>query len=314
MKTERRHELQTNELADSLGRFIEQSKPHWPSIAGGIILVIVVIVGMSYYSNRQKQVEAEGWEQYEIFTSPAYERQLTEIREEKLQKQYNDENRQITTAEREEIRELINSDIAALAEAYKGYTVATFAHLNLGDDALRRGIDLLFTDPATATVHLDTAIEHFESARSETKDPMLLRMAELGLAEAYETRNQRSQKDQNADDLKEAQRLYEKLAADDSLFKSIAEQRLAEIKNDGQFYTWFDEVLQSRKRSFTEPDERPPFELPGSGSSFDLPGGGSSLSDFGTNSSDSGSSTDSSTDGTDNGTPDSSTPSSGTPE
>jgi len=47
MKSQRKHELQTNELADALGRFIERAKPHLQTIAlaaAALIVVVVVLV------------------------------------------------------------------------------------------------------------------------------------------------------------------------------------------------------------------------------------------------------------------------------
>ncbi|MBE3069351.1 MAG: hypothetical protein IMZ66_03855 [Planctomycetes bacterium] len=47
MKSQRKHELQTNELADALGRFIKRVKPHLQTIAlaaAALIVVVVVLV------------------------------------------------------------------------------------------------------------------------------------------------------------------------------------------------------------------------------------------------------------------------------
>ncbi|MBL7139763.1 MAG: hypothetical protein ISS74_02540 [Planctomycetes bacterium] len=44
MKSQRRHELQTNELADALGRLIERARPHSNAIAIGAGLVIIAII------------------------------------------------------------------------------------------------------------------------------------------------------------------------------------------------------------------------------------------------------------------------------
>jgi len=47
MKSRRRHELQTNELADALGRFVQRVRPHAWTVAviagAGVILVVVLI-------------------------------------------------------------------------------------------------------------------------------------------------------------------------------------------------------------------------------------------------------------------------------
>ena len=50
MKAEHRKELQTNALADHLGRFIQnlKSKPSAATVyvAGGVVLVVVIILGV----------------------------------------------------------------------------------------------------------------------------------------------------------------------------------------------------------------------------------------------------------------------------
>ena len=46
MKSTRKHELQTNELADALGRMIEQVKPHGRIIAYGASAAVVLIIAL----------------------------------------------------------------------------------------------------------------------------------------------------------------------------------------------------------------------------------------------------------------------------
>lgn len=46
MKSTRKHELQTNELADALGHFIEKAKPHAPTIGLAALAVIVLVVAL----------------------------------------------------------------------------------------------------------------------------------------------------------------------------------------------------------------------------------------------------------------------------
>ncbi len=64
MKTTRRHELQTNELADSLARWIEAVKPYSRAILALVVAAVVAIFAWGYLSAQNSRQEAEGWNAY----------------------------------------------------------------------------------------------------------------------------------------------------------------------------------------------------------------------------------------------------------
>ncbi len=61
MKSQRRHELQTNELADALGRLVERARPHGRTIAlgaGVVILAVVVLIAVPVMRSRSAEAVA----------------------------------------------------------------------------------------------------------------------------------------------------------------------------------------------------------------------------------------------------------------
>ena len=58
MKSQRRHHLQTNELADALGQLIERARPHAGAIAIGVGLVIIAIIVLIAIPSMKGRAEA----------------------------------------------------------------------------------------------------------------------------------------------------------------------------------------------------------------------------------------------------------------
>ncbi|MFO1065351.1 MAG: hypothetical protein U0892_15910 [Pirellulales bacterium] len=64
MKSERRHELQTNYLADHLGTAVEGGKPFGVWIVGGIIGVALAALGYGIYTSFSQKADSQAWSQY----------------------------------------------------------------------------------------------------------------------------------------------------------------------------------------------------------------------------------------------------------
>jgi len=61
VKSRRRHELQTNELADALGRLVERARPHGRTIAvvaGIVVLAVVVLIAVPVMRSRAAEAAA----------------------------------------------------------------------------------------------------------------------------------------------------------------------------------------------------------------------------------------------------------------
>lgn len=64
MKTKRRHELQTNVLADWMGKQIEVLRPHSQAIALGAVALVAVIAGVIALGQIFSSPESGGWPEY----------------------------------------------------------------------------------------------------------------------------------------------------------------------------------------------------------------------------------------------------------
>ena len=64
MKTERRHELETNTLAKELARWVEAAKPY-SKVVGGLLVAALVIAALAMFVRRQSaSAEAVAWDAY----------------------------------------------------------------------------------------------------------------------------------------------------------------------------------------------------------------------------------------------------------
>ena len=151
MKTERRHELQTNELADWLSGSIENAKPYSRAIVG-ILLAVVVIIGTSWFiSSRSAEKRAAGWNDF-------FEGYLAGN----------------------------STDLRETAEAHPESPAGLWARLLLADEELDQGIRLLFSERGSARDQLEKAIADYAAVSDAADDPLLQQRAVFGTAKAQE--------------------------------------------------------------------------------------------------------------------------------
>jgi tetratricopeptide (TPR) repeat protein len=151
MKSEDRHKLQQNELADWIGRTYQVIKPYSNAILAVVLLVVVGTVLWSWW-NRQSASEASaGWDQ--IFTA------------------------------------LGNGHIAELgeiADQYPNGEIGLWAIVISGDIHLAKGCGQLFTNKASASQELQKAQEEYAKVYKKARNPQLREQAIFGLARTYE--------------------------------------------------------------------------------------------------------------------------------
>ena len=152
MKTTRRHELETNALADRLGGVMLWIEENYKTILGALV-AIGVIVGVYVMLSRSSAAKSEkSWDSY--YTA-------------------------MSTQNADAMRDV--------AENFADTTAGQWARLWLGDQLLQNGIDQLFQDRAQANDELKKAITEYETVLKERTDPLLAQRADLGLARAYES-------------------------------------------------------------------------------------------------------------------------------
>ena len=153
MKSERRHELQHNELAEWLANSAAAIKPYQNIIVTSVLVVLAIIAGYTIWSRVSETNSAAAWNA-------------------------------VTTA-------LDSGDIPSLAQVVDDYpnsTAAQMAGLVLADQYLATGCNRLFTNKATAIDELNKAIKLYDAVRNDNRLPMLVERATYGLARAKESK------------------------------------------------------------------------------------------------------------------------------
>jgi tetratricopeptide (TPR) repeat protein len=225
MKTERRHELQTNTLADALGQAVDSVKPYTQIAVGAVLAVAVILFVVKYLSFRSQEGVVDSWNMY-------------------LQA-----STQGGTEGTEELRRLI--------EQYPDSTAAQWSHLFLADQELNDGIEQLFQNRTEAKEKLRKAEEHYQSVQKGASDPLLAERATLGLARVYESQVQLDKAQQ------EYQRLLDRWP--EGAFAQTARERLKDLqqKSTKEFYDWFAvNEPKAPESGLGTPDKRPSFDLP----------------------------------------------------
>jgi hypothetical protein len=153
MKSQQRHEMQTNELADRLGNWLQRVKPYWHQIALGAAVVVVVAIVVVYFNNQRIARNAAGWSDYFQAFAMRDPQALSEV-----------------------------------ARLHSGNPAALWAEQAAGDLMLATGAGQVFTDREEAEQSLRNAEQHFLAVeQAAARQPLLLVRARYGLAQTYET-------------------------------------------------------------------------------------------------------------------------------
>ncbi|MEX0938786.1 MAG: hypothetical protein WDZ59_13070 [Pirellulales bacterium] len=153
MKSTRRHELQTNELADRLGHALDRMKPYSKAMAGVFVAGIVIVAVAMFVSYRNRQREAAAWDAYTLAVGTV-------------------------TVDFEALR--------SVAENHPETTAAQWASLAWADARLQIGIEQLFLDRASARQMLQQAREMYLQLIDASVLEEVRQRASFGLARAYE--------------------------------------------------------------------------------------------------------------------------------
>ena len=151
MKSERRHELEHNVLADWLADTLQKVKPYQNAILGGLILVVAVTVAVSMWRSVARQRATAAWEGY--FHA-------------------------IQTGRPEDLEDLISQ--------HPQSQVAYWASTASGDLRLAAGCNLMFTDRPSAMYELRRAMDLYLEVLQHSRESILQERAVFGLARAHE--------------------------------------------------------------------------------------------------------------------------------
>ena len=162
MKTERRHDLQTNVLADWLGGKVESVRPYFRILVGGAIGVVVVAAVYFYLSNQQSSAREQAWQDlYAALSDDDFEL------------------------------------LGQVAEHHSGSDIGLWAFQAIGDRFLNDGARLLYSDREEADKQLAKAFANFDIVSRTAREPMLKRRALYALAKTHEARNEMDRAEKN---------------------------------------------------------------------------------------------------------------------
>ena len=151
MKSERRHELEKNVLAERLGSGIASVQPMIPLIVGGIAVLAVGSLAWGIYSSYTQRGTARAWTEY-YFTLDGGDA----------------------------------DSFAKVAENFSDSPAADWARLKAGNDYLLRGVDAIYRNRSEGEKLLNQSIALLEEVDSD-KLPELSGRAKFDLGQAHET-------------------------------------------------------------------------------------------------------------------------------
>jgi tetratricopeptide (TPR) repeat protein len=203
MKTERRHELHSNWLADFLDDFSENVRPYSNVILGLTIAVLVVLGTYFYLSKRAQADEADSWDKTWHALS------------------------------RDNFQAMIE-DLRATSEAYRDKPAGMWSQLVLADVELDNGVTTLFLEKSVGNNQIHSALESYQSVAERATQPLLREHALYGVGRSQESLDQ-------LDKAREAYEQLLK-DYPQGPYAARAKQRVDRLARDSSksFYDWFE--------------------------------------------------------------------------
>ena len=200
MKSERRHELQHNELADWLMKTGQQLKPYQNLLTIAVLAGAVAFAAYSWWSRTNATHMAAAW---------------------------NDMSDGLGSDQTETIFTNIDSRVMTkVADEYPDTTVANEANVILADSLLAGGCNLRFVDRTRALQQLNVAAQSYSTDKVQSRMPSMLERATYGLARVNETKGTK-------EGLKAATEYYAEVVAKwpNGAFAAAAKARLEDFKH-----------------------------------------------------------------------------------
>ncbi len=152
MKSERRHELQTNYLADHLGTAVSGGKPYATYVIGGLIVAVFAALAYGFYSSQVAKASSAAWGDYYF---------------------------NIGSGDAEIFQQV--------AQDHPGTTAALWAKQAWADNRLLDGLDQLYTDRKAAEETINKSIDAYQEVLNKSYENDLKNRAAMGLAQSYES-------------------------------------------------------------------------------------------------------------------------------
>lgn len=159
MKSERRHELQHNELAEWIFRTGQTIKPYQNTVLAVVVALVVLIVGVMVWSRVSASRSASAWNQL--------------------------------LSQRDNLESL-----ASIAEASPNSTVGNMATLVAADLRLAQACEQRFVNRKDATDELKEASKAYTTVLKQCRTPAMVERATFGLARVNEVQGKADDIDQ----------------------------------------------------------------------------------------------------------------------
>ena len=153
MKSERRHELQHNELAEWIIKSAQAVKPYQNLVVAGLVIVVVAIAAYTWWSGNRAKQTADAW---------------------------NELNTGLAAMDRDRLSKVVED----FPDTHAGRTATVL----LADFHLADGCNQRFVNKAPAEQELSKAIELYESDLKENPSALLRERSTFGLARAKESK------------------------------------------------------------------------------------------------------------------------------
>jgi hypothetical protein len=158
MKSEQRHRLETNVMAEQLGDWIDRLRPYATSVAGILLFVFIAMFAWSYLSGSSSSWQSQAWDAY------------------------NDAVASPTMPNLEMLRES--------AEAHPGTKMQQLADITWADGQVWLATRDFLYNKAGVNDALGRATTAYQGILQSSDDVRLQIRARLGLARVYEMQNQ----------------------------------------------------------------------------------------------------------------------------
>lgn len=200
MKSEHRHELQTNELGkavERLGTFME--------VHGNRLMIGVLVVGLAafvalFWYRRENLKRAAAWQEFAIA-----------------------------------VRSHDVNEYHDVWSRHKGMPAGLWAAVHEGEDWLTQGVQSMFRNVEKGTSELEKSRDAFQVVLKDRGAPPEVReRALIGLGHALESLSSGNE----SETIETYEKLLKEFP--DSIYKEEAQARVAQLKQNGPgFYTWF---------------------------------------------------------------------------
>lgn len=158
MKSEHRHDLQTNVLSAELAKWVQKVKPFSGQIVTGIVLLAVLYAGLAVWDVQSAEKEREAWDAFALATDTS--------------------DPEINSLQR-----------VAENEQYAGTKMQEWAYVGWCDRQVLNAMSSYLIDRKTTEDRLRNVVGIYENLASGAADFQVQNRARFGLARVYELQN-----------------------------------------------------------------------------------------------------------------------------